>query len=407
MAEDRSLRSFYRYVVVAAGFIGSGVIWGTYRTYGLFFKSLSSEFGWTSAETSGAFSLAFLLFGVSSIVAGRLSDKIGLKLVFITSGLVLGAGYFLMAGVSSIWELYLFYGVIIGIGMSGIDAPAQSTIIRWFVKKRGMAIGVAKTGTGIGMFILPLLAVWLISSYGWRNAYTAIGIISIAGIMSIGLFLRRGPDSGANLPHATGESTKVTPQRVSRQLTLREVFGTHRFWIYSTIWFILGFSTQIIMVHIAPHVMELGISVTTAASILSVTGAISILGRIAMGSLSDRMGNRLVFIISISLLVVSYAWVLYAREAWMYYLFAVIYGFAHGAVYTLSSPMLAELFGLKSLGAIIGAVVFIGTIGGSIGPYLSGSIFDITGSYRTSFLICLALSIVALVLMAFLRPTRE
>ena len=89
----------------------------------------------------------------------------------------------------------------------------------------------------------------------------------------------------------------------------------------------------------------------------------------------------------------------------MYYLFAIIYGFAHGAVYTLSSPMLAELFGLKSLGAIIGAVVFIGTIGGSIGPYLSGSIFDITGSYRTSFLICLVLTSIALVLMTFLKPT--
>ena len=164
----------------------------------------------------------------------------------------------------------------------------------------------------MGMFILPLLAVWLISSYGWRSAYTTLGIISLAGIVPMGLFLRRGSNNGANLPHATGESTDTIPQRVSRQFTLREAFSTHRFWIYATIWFILGFSTQIIMVHIAPHVMELGISVTTAASILSVTGAISILGRIMMGSVSDRMGNELVFIISISLLIVFSAWVLLA-----------------------------------------------------------------------------------------------
>jgi len=136
-------------------------------------------------------------------------------------------------------------------------------------------------------------------------------------------------------------------------------------------------------------------------------GATSVLGRITMGSVSDRMGYKSVFIMALSLLIASLAWVQYAQEAWMFYPLAVLYGIAHGAIYTLSSPILAELFGLKSLGAIIGTVVFIGTIGGSIGPFLSGNIFDITGSYRLSFLICLALSIVALILMLFLRPTRE
>jgi len=115
LAESKKPGFYYGYIVIAVSFVASGVIWGTYRTYGLFFKPLSSELNWTSAETSGAFSLAFFLFGVGSIVAGRLSDKLGPKVVFIACGLLMGLGYFLMAQVNSIGQLYLFYGVILGI----------------------------------------------------------------------------------------------------------------------------------------------------------------------------------------------------------------------------------------------------------------------------------------------------
>ena len=159
------------------------------------------------------------------------------------------------------------------------------------------------------------------------------------------------------------------------------------------------------MAHIAPHVTDMGISKTIAATVISAVGGASILGRVGMGGVSDRLGNKSTFIIAVSLLVMALVLLQFAREAWMFYLFAILDGVAHGAFFTLLSPLLAGLFGLRSLGTTLGVIIFIGTIGGAIGPVLAGRIFDITNSYHLAFLICLAFSVIAVILVLFLRPT--
>ena len=194
MLNEKEQKSYRGHIVVGASFVLALLNWGVYRTYGLFFKPMSSELGWTSAETSGAFSLAFLLFGIASIVAGRVSDKFGPKLVLITCGVLQGVGYLLMSQIHSIRQLYLFYGLIIGLGMGGIDTPTLSTIVRWFVRRRGTVIGIAKAGAGTGMFLVPLLASWLISNYGWRDAYIVIGIACMVGVVSVAMFFKRSPE---------------------------------------------------------------------------------------------------------------------------------------------------------------------------------------------------------------------
>ena len=404
MVEDRKPKYFYGYVIVGAGLVIQLLIWGAYRSYGLFFTPLSSEFGWTSAVISGAYSLAYLLCGFLAIVSGRLSDKLGPRIILITCGLFLGLGYLLMSQVGSIWQLYLFLGVMVGAGNSGADAPILSTLARWFVRRRGMVTGITKAGAGIGMLSIPLLAAWLISSYGWQNAYVVFGIITLVGVVSVALFLKRDPEQVGQLPDGAPQVEEANSNIDTRQFSLREVIGLRRFWIFSATWFLLSFCTQIVMIHIAPHVIQLGISATIAATILSTIGGVSILSRIGMGGVSDRLGKKATFIMALSLLAASLVWIQLAREAWMFYLFATLYGIAHGAFYTLISPMLAELFGLRSLGIILGVVSFSGTVGGSIGPVLSGRIFDITSSYQPAFLVCLALSVVAIILMFFLRP---
>ncbi|MBA7688585.1 L-lactate transporter [subsurface metagenome] len=405
MTEDRKPKFFYGYIVVGAGFVIQLLMWGTYRTYGIFFTPLSSEFGWTSTETSGAYSLAYLLCGVLAIIAGRLSDKLGPRVVLITCGLFLGVGYLLMSQVSSIWQLYLFLGVMVGAGNSGADAPILSTVARWFVRRRGTVTGITKAGVGIGMLIIPLLATWLISSYSWRNAYVVIGIISLVGVVSAALFLKRDPEQVGQLPDGVTMIEQTDSNIDTPQFSLRKAVVIRQFWIFSAVWFLLSFCTQIVMLHIPPHIIGLGISATVAAAILGTIGGVSILGRIGMGSVSDRLGNKATFIIALSFLVIALAWVQFAREAWMFYLFATLYGIAHGAFFTLISPTLAELFGLRSLGTIFGVVSFAGTVGGALGPVLSGRIFDITSDYQPAFLICLALSVVAVILMFFLKPT--
>ena len=177
-----------------------------------------------------------------------------------------------------------------------------------------------------------------------------------------------------------------------------------QFWMFVAAWFSLNFCVQVVMLHIAPHAIEQGVSTTFAATIIGTIGGVSIVGRLGMGALSDRLGSKTTFIMAISILSGALVLLQFAQTAWVFLLFAALYGIAHGAFFTLTSPMLAQIFGLASLGTIYGVVSFAGNIGGAIGPVISGYLFDITNSYLPGFLLSLGLSIIAIVLLSFLKP---
>ncbi|MDP2917649.1 MAG: MFS transporter [Dehalococcoidia bacterium] len=159
---------FYGYVIVVASFFIMIATYGTYFAFGVFFNPVLAEFGWTRVMTSGAFSLSMVVHGVLGIGSGVLTDKLGPKIVIAVSGLVLGLGYLLMSQVGNIWQLYLFYGVIVGIGMSAAWVSILSTVARWFVTRRNMVTGIVLTGTGVGALIAPPIASRLISAYDWH-----------------------------------------------------------------------------------------------------------------------------------------------------------------------------------------------------------------------------------------------
>ena len=407
MPDSGKPKFFYGYVVVAAGFLVSVLLVGAFASFGVFFKPLSLELGWTRAVTSSAMSVANLVMGISCIFAGRLTDKYGPRVVLLACGLFLGLGHLLMSQVSSLWQLYLFYGVMVGVGMSGSEIPIATTVARWFVKRRGIVIGITKAGAGIGFALVPLLANSLIISDGWRSAYTTIGIISLVGIVAFSLLYKRDPSRTGQLPYGVTEVETAESNIDIRGFSLREAMGTRQFWMFSAVWFIFVFCMQIILVHIVPHATDLGISATIAATILSMIGGFSILGRLGMGGLSDRLGTKSVFVITACFLGSSLLWVQFAQEVWMFYLFAAIYGIAHGGYFALLPLMVARLFGLLSLGTILGAVLFIGAIGGTIGPVIAGRVFDVTGSYQPVLIAILALSIISIILMLLLRPIKK
>ena len=395
---------FYGYIVAIGCLIVSMLMVGTYGSYGIFLKPIASEFGWTRAITSGARSMAHFLYGFFCIITGRLTDKFGPRAVLIGCGLYLGIGYILMSQISSVWQLYVFYGLFIGIGISGADTPVLSTVARWFVKRRGTVTGFVKAGAGIGILTIPFLSQWLISNYGWRDAYVIIAIFCAIGVVSAALFLKRDPAQIGQLPDGATKVDTVASNISVHHFSLREVLSTQQFWLLSLVWISFSFCMQIVLVHTAAHATDIGISTTIAATVLSAVGGFSIIGRLSMGAVSDALGKKSTFIIAFSSMASSMVLIQFANEAWIFYLFALLYGVAHGAIFTLISPMTAELFGLGSLGAILGTILFIGTIGGSVSPFLAGYIFDITGSYQLAFLFCLVLSVVAIVLLLFLKP---
>ncbi len=404
MTESKQPRFFYGYVIVLAGFIITCLTWGIFHSFAVFFEPLLIEFGWTRATTSAAYSLSLLLFGLLGIPMGRLNDRFGPRIIMIVSGLLLGLGYFLMSQVGSIWQLYLFFGVMIGIGMSGTVVPLLSTVARWFVRRRGMMTGIIISGLGLGTLIIPPVVRWLISAYGWRTSYMFVGIMALVLITLAGYLLRRDPAQMGQSPYGENNVRGENIDLETRGFSLREAIHTRQFWLLCGMFLIAGYCLHTIIVHIVIHATGLGISAASATNILAVYGGVSLLGKVIMGSAGDRIGNRLTLIISFTLMAIILFWLIPAKEAWMLYLFIAIFGFSFCVLDSLMSPIVAELFGLTSHGVIFGVIIFSVTIGGAIGPVLAGHIFDITSSYQLAFLACAGVAIMGTMMTLLLKP---
>ena len=400
-------RFFYGYIVVVAAFLILVVIGGAHYTFGVFFKPLLGEFGWTRAATSGAFSLYMVVVGFLSIIVGRLNDRFGPRVVVSAGSFFLGLGYLLMSQTDAIWHLYLSYGVVIAVGTSGLFIPPISSVARWFVKRRGLINGIALAGIGVGTMIMPPLANWLISNYDWRTSYAVMGFMVLAVIISAAQFLRRDPAQMRQLPYGQNEVAEESSNSKVGGFSVQEAIRTRQFWLLCAVYLGVNIFLQAIMVHIIPHATEVGISTAAAANIFIAIGGLSIVGRIAIGSASDRIGSKSGLIICFILTTAALAWLLVAKEMWMLYLFAAVFGFAYGGIIAMHSPLVAELFGLRSHGAIFGIVIAAFTFGGAIGPILAGGIFDIRGSYYWAFLTCTAISVIGLVLTTLLKPTKR
>jgi len=380
------------------------VMFGVYYAFGVFFKPMLTEFGWTRATTSGAFSLSWIVSGLLAIVMGRLTDRFGPRLVMTLCGFFLGLGYLLVAQISAVWQLYLFYGVIIGIGMGGSFVPLMSTVARWFVKRRGMMTGIVVTGVGVGSLIAPPVASRLISTYDWRSSYIILGSTVLVVVVLAAQLLRRDPTQVRQVPYSENEEQGFKPE--TEGFSLKEAVRTKQFWLVSAMLVCFGFCALAIIVHIVAHATELGISAASAANILATIGGMGIIGRVVLGTAADRIGNRQAFIIGFILMSAALFWLMPATEAWMLYLFAAVFGFGYGGCAASESPLVAELFGLSSHGLIMGVIALGFTSGAAIGPFLAGYVFDFAGSYQGAFLACAVTAVVGLILTALLTPTK-
>jgi MFS family permease len=399
---------FYGYAVVGAALLIMAIMWGAYNSFGVFFEPVSDYFKWTRTIISGGLSLSWIMQGVLGIIMGRLTDRLGPRVVLTISGFLVGLGYLLMWKIGAVWQLYLFYGVIIGSGMGGSWVPIVSTVARWFAKRRSLMTGIVLSGISIGTLIGAPVASRLISAYDWRMSYVIVSGIVLVVVVLAAQFLRRDPTQVKQRPYGENEGEKQEPVSETHFFSLREAAHTRQFWFTSGMFFCFGFCFYTIMTHIVLHAIGLGISSTSAANILATIGGLSIVGRIVLGSAADRFGNRQVFIMGFILMAAALFWLVPAKELWALYLFVVVFGFAVGGCATSESPLVAGLFGLRSHGLILGVINLLGFIfGAAAGPLIGGYIFDTTSSYQLAFIICAAISVVGLILTVLLSPLQK
>ena len=394
---------FYGFVISIASFFVLFSTYGVRFAYGVFFKPMGHELGFNAATTSAAYAISFFLEGVFSLVSGGLADRFGPRIVLSISIILVALGYCMMPMVHSQWQLFLIYGLVIGVGMGAMFIPLVSMTARWFNARRNLMTGLVASGAGAGMLIIPSVTAFLIERYGWRNTFVIMGIFVLAIVLTAAQFMVRDPAILGAIPYGEDASRQNRGSKPAEGYSFKEALHTPQFWTVFVMVFWFGIFIMSYNVHIVPDAISSGMASTRAAHVLATTGALMIAGRVILGTVADKTGNKPIFIFCFLLSAIALFFIVIVPAHWAFFVLAVLIGFAQGGIGTSQSPLVASMFGLKAHGLIYGCIGFGYTIGAALGPLLTGYIFDLTGSYHTALLICASASVVALLFAFFVK----
>lgn len=378
-------------MVAGAGLIISLIGLGVRYSFGMFFKSLKGDFGLTQGATSSIFSVYMLLCCVFAILGGWTLDRYGPRKVSFLMGSFTGLSLLLTSQTNSVWQLFITYGLLLSLGTGPIYTVVNSTASRWFEKQRGFVLGITTSGGGVGAIVMAPFATYLITLLDWRSALLVMGLVSWVVIALMSLLLRKGPSDIGLLPDGVGpeiaqrslENTEGPIQLPG--LSLFQAFRMREFWVLGFVWLFLSISVHLIFVHVVPHAVDMGFSLMDAAGILSLIACTAIVGRLAVGRISDTAGRKATTIACALLQVGALLWLMWARELWMLYAFAVAFGFLWGGLGTMVTALIGDIFGVCSIGVIMGVMSAGWSLGAVIGPGIGGFTYDASGSYFTAF----------------------
>jgi len=399
------------WIVVASGLIqlisvGIGVY-----TPPVFLVPLQEHFGWSRAAIAASTSIAALTVGVASPLVGIGIDRFGPRRVMTLGALLMGAGSLLFALMGSLWQLYAI-SVVGGLGVAcAAWIPNQTLISNWFIRKRGLAMGISLAGIGIGGLLMAPLAYLLIDRFGWRLAYVGLACITLAGVITVvqiavrtrpadlGL-LPDGDDSG---PDDDEISLGGAEAGESAGLDLRGSLRTSVFWLLSLVNLLMIFASFSVIAHFVALLRDAGFESQTAAASLGVLIGVSVGGRLLFGFAADRFSKAHVMSFALALLALGTLFLFRIQAPGALPIFLMTFGPAFGGASVLLPLLVGELFGLRALGKVLGLVMISATLGAAVGPILTGHIFDVSGSYRTAFMLHVAAFVTAAVLVRFLR----
>jgi len=218
-------RFFYGYIIVILSFFAIMLTLGMQLVFGIFFKPIIADLGWTRAVTSGAFSLSMIISGLIGIAMGGLNDRFGPRAVITLCGLLAALGYLLMSQVQAVWHLYLFFGVLLGAGSSTF-VPLLSTVARWFVGRRSMMTGIVFAGAGVGMLILPLVINQLIAAYDWRVSCLILGVTILVIVVSSAQFMKRDPSQMGQTAYGESNTAQESLNFKTKDYSFKEAMLT-------------------------------------------------------------------------------------------------------------------------------------------------------------------------------------
>jgi len=381
--EEHNASVFYGWFTMGACFAVMLTQGGTMWTFGVFLKPMAQDLGWSRAQVSSGYTAFLLGYVISVITTGRLADKYSPKPILLVSAILTGLGFSLCSQVHTVNHLrmLLFIG---GLGGGANWSVPTATVQRWFFarSRAGLALGIAISGVGVGAFIFALLADYLVSGRGWRDAYLTVGIIFF-GIMAASSFVvKKAPGETGALPNGAGEA----PNRPEvRRRERRQNLMSFPFAGITICHCIVVVAFQTIAAHLVPYATDIGIPSTASAAAMGLMGGSSIPGRIIGGHLSGRIPWQRILAFSHVGMGLFMLLLLFLQGPWMLYCFVLCYGLCHGSRVSAYLGILGDFFGMGSLGELIGITMAAGMFTGAFAPYLAGFLFDLTQSYRAVF----------------------
>jgi MFS transporter, OFA family, oxalate/formate antiporter len=396
---------FYGWVIVGGAFLVLFIAYGTQYAFGVFFGALLGEFGWSRASLSGAFSLYTVAYAACGLAAGRLTDRWGPRAVIALGGGFLGLGLIGMSGTTMLWHMYVLYGVVSALGMSTAFVPCAATVARWFVRRRGLALGLTSAGISFGAFAMPPAAYYLVSRVGWRWAYVVFGTAILVILNLVARLMRRDPESLGLAPDGDRAAERPSIARAPAEMwTVGGAMRTPAFWMLLALFAATWVPVFIPMVHLVPLARGLGVPPLLAATVVSALGAADLGGRLLSGAASDRLGRRPALAVGLALQVAAFVVLAAARGLGTLYAGALLFGFSYGAVSTMFPAIVADFFGRARAGSLVG--IFFATAGAmaGLGPLGAGWIYDRHATYSPALWMSAAFNALALALLLFIHP---
>ena len=398
MNESERERKFsYGWVVVVAGFFITLMIYGISSSLAVFFKPLVQSFQWSRGQTSLIWSINFLTFSVLALLVGPLTDHIGARRTMLAGGCLFSLGILFSSRATSLWHLFILFGMLGSVGRVSTVMPLVVTVARWFDKRQGLALGLAQS-MAIGALIISPLAAWLVTNKGWQQAFLVLGVLSLITIVPLTFLIRE--------PHTT---TSTVPQELrvsdpSQDLHLREASRTRTYWSLKLM--VLGCCTchSFLLLHLVNYLTDKGLTISRAAMLFGILGVASAVGKIANGLGADRYGAKPV--ISGFLMVQGLGVLLFLRPdlPWLLYSGIVIWGIAQGGPMTCYAMLYRKYFGKRHLATLMSGFYFSGGLGMALGGLLGGVLYDVTGSYQLSFAISVMGGVGASLIAMTLQP---
>ncbi|MFO7964916.1 MAG: MFS transporter [Desulfobacterales bacterium] len=388
---DQETRVFYGWYIVAVCFVINFTVFGiAVNTFTVYVKPISADMGWSRGQFSFGLTLASLAMGIMAPLMGRIIDRTGARIVMTIGAVVIGSSFVVLSGAHSLWVFYLFY-MISGAGQAGTTiVPISLVISNWFKLRRGRALGIVMTGTGIGAMVMVPLTSWIVVTWGWRTSYLIMGWVIIA-MAPLALFFIKTSPSDMGLTADGGTMDKSKPLKL-QGLAAVEALRSGSFWLIAFMMFILGLVGMGLGLHLMPYLTDIGHPEVTAGMLISIIAAMTVLGKVSMGMFADRWGIRKVILIACAVIIIGILILMKAETIGIAVLFAVCYGYAIGTPLMINPALTADCFGLASFGAVFGILSLFNILGAGLGAWMAGAVYDAAGSYNPVFWIFIILT---------------